>query len=158
MPNYISNPRTLLSIREAYSSIAEKPRSAGPGRTVPQPRARVHSGPDSPGARAGKKKPLLRVLLGPSHDDSSCLPGTHGLSFSSQVPGPHASKPNPAVWRGTLCPRPMIRTGGAGDMFRCSSHPGNGGLLVLHRVEPYTRRSQKSSGDPAYPALAFLTS
>lgn len=52
----------------------------------------------------------------------------------------------------------MIRAGGARDMFRCGRHPSNGGLLVLRRVEPYTRQGQKSSGDPAYPALAVLTS
>lgn len=36
--------------------------------------------------------------------------------------------------------------------------PGHGGLLVMHPAEPYTRWCQKSSGDPAYPALAVLTS
>lgn len=68
------------------------------------------------------------------------------------------ASPTRAGWRGTSRSRPMTRTVRPRDMFRCCSHPGNGGLLVLHQVEPYTRRSQKSSCCPAYPALAVLTS
>lgn len=138
VPNYISNPRTLLSIREVYPQSPKNPDPRVLGALFRDREPEYTAVPDSPCARAAEEA-LLRVCCLAPLDDSSCLPGTHGFSFSSQVRGPHASMPNPAVWRGTSRSRPMIMTGGAGDMFRCSSHPGNGGLLVLHPVEPYTR-------------------
>lgn len=155
VPNYISNPRTLLSIREVYPQSPKNPDPRVLGAVFRDREPECPAVPDSLCARAGEGA-LLRVLLGPSTTHHAYLEPTAFLFVPSR--GPRASMPNPAVWRGTSRSRPMIMTGGAGDMFRCSSHPGNGGLLVLHRVEPYTRRCQKSSGDPAYPALAVLTS
>lgn len=65
VPNYISNPRTLLSIREVYPSPNRRKtqiRGSWAQRSVT---ANPNSDPDSPCARAGEKRPCLVCCLAP---------------------------------------------------------------------------------------------
>lgn len=63
VPNYISDPRTLLSIRKVYPQSRRKAQIRGAGRHVP--RSRTRAAALTRCVRAREEEALLRVLLGP---------------------------------------------------------------------------------------------
>lgn len=110
---------------------------ADPMAKAPDPRSRAY--PSATAnlnslvlTRCARGTSLLRALLG--HDDSLCIHGSWSLRPFRPKSAALASKPRHgrvdgkgrgvmSRFRPIIKLKPMIRTGGARDMFRCCSHP-----------------------------------